>query len=364
MMRNKRGWIRIVEAFIAVTLITAVLLSIYVKQPAPKNNDIEKIMDATLDEIVNNNHLRQDVLNNQLGNINLFVDERMPSVVNYTLKICPLNDVCNLDEYHDNMFAKERIVSSTLEEYSPMKIKLFVWEGAMGRTSAASIPDSSGDTPPPETTPGTPDECNGTNPCPSLGECKSNSCVNNHCLASNLADGSSCNTGTCQSGVCISAAATIITVSDCADLNQENAKYVLDGDIPSPANCFSLSANNVTLDCQGHSIQSSGGSGNIIYVSGAYDSVKNCVITSSDWVYAAIAVAGSSNKIMDNNININSVAFGMTIDGTNHDITGNTVNLAGSSWGIIIRGSNILYSGNTLMGAGGNLFCNGCTYRS
>jgi len=128
-IRGKRGWIRIVEAFIAIVLIMTVMLGMYSSKPAKNNSEeIEKIMDATLDEIANNNQLRQDVLDNRQENITLFIKERIPPILNFTVRICDLNDICNLDAYKPDVYAKERIISSTLHEYDPKKIKIFVWE--------------------------------------------------------------------------------------------------------------------------------------------------------------------------------------------------------------------------------------------
>jgi len=128
-IENKKGWIRIVEAFIAVTLILAVMISIYVKKPANTNTEeLEKIMDASLNEAVNDNQLRQEILNNEIENITRFMDERIPNVMNFTIRICEISDICNLDVYRAEVIAKERMVSSTLTEYNPKKLKLFVWE--------------------------------------------------------------------------------------------------------------------------------------------------------------------------------------------------------------------------------------------
>lgn len=127
MMKNKRGWIRIVEAFIAIMLIMAVLLSIY-SISVKDNDNIVKLIDTILDEIANNNQLRQDVLTGNSENLNEFVRQRIPNVMNFTIKICEIEDVCNLPEYKPDVYARERIISSTLKEYGPKKIKIFAWE--------------------------------------------------------------------------------------------------------------------------------------------------------------------------------------------------------------------------------------------
>lgn len=126
---NKKGWVRIVEAFIAILLVAGVLLLVYSKQVVrDKDEEIIKIMDGILSEIVNNNHLRQDVMNNNTKNITNFVEGRLPGFLNFTVRICNIDDICGLESYKADTYAREKIVSSTLQEYNATKLKLFVWE--------------------------------------------------------------------------------------------------------------------------------------------------------------------------------------------------------------------------------------------
>lgn len=128
-MKGKKAWIRIVEAFIAAMLILIILLSLYSRPASQKSlEEIEKIIDASLNEVVNDNQLRQDILNNQTDDIKLFLRDRIPDIMNFSVKICDVEDVCSLDVFHEEVIARERIVSSTLQEYSPKKIRIFVWE--------------------------------------------------------------------------------------------------------------------------------------------------------------------------------------------------------------------------------------------
>jgi len=54
--------------------------------------------------------------------------KQIPADLNFTARICNIDDICGLDSYRKEVYAKERIISSTLKEYSPKKIRLFVWE--------------------------------------------------------------------------------------------------------------------------------------------------------------------------------------------------------------------------------------------
>jgi len=129
MMKNKKGWIKIVEAFMAIIILASVMLTIYAKQPTrTMNQEVIKIEDSILNEISQNEILRQNVLDGNEASINLFVQSKIPANLNFTARICGVDDICGLDVYRKEVYARERIVSSTLTEYSPKKVRLFAWE--------------------------------------------------------------------------------------------------------------------------------------------------------------------------------------------------------------------------------------------
>ncbi len=43
-------------------------------------------------------------------------------------------------------------------------------------------------------------------------------------------------------------------VSDCRELNQTNEVYILQNDVSSTGTCFNITAENITLDCNGYEI--------------------------------------------------------------------------------------------------------------
>lgn len=128
-MKGNKGWIRIAEAFIAILLITTVMITMYSKQIAKKDkSEIVKMEDAILNEIANNEKLRQEILSNQTQNVTEFISTILPNFLNFDVIVCGIYDICNLDRYIPNVYVRERVISSTLYEYSPKKIKLFMWE--------------------------------------------------------------------------------------------------------------------------------------------------------------------------------------------------------------------------------------------
>ncbi|PIZ97540.1 hypothetical protein COX84_03045, partial [Candidatus Micrarchaeota archaeon CG_4_10_14_0_2_um_filter_49_7] len=71
-----------------------------------------------------------------------------------------------------------------------------------------------------------------------------------------------------------------ISVDACQDLSTAGMTYVLNQSVSSAGTCFNITANNVTLDCDGYTINYSGsGVGYGVNVTGVnYSVVKNCVI--------------------------------------------------------------------------------------
>jgi len=133
---NKNGWLRIVEAALAILIIFGVLLTVLgTRQMMLNGQDLSVLIPPLLEEISKNVALREKIVSNDssaLSDINLFLRERIKQpYLNYTAKICIPTEVCSLEAYpanaKDNVFAAERIISSTLTQYSPKKIKIFLW---------------------------------------------------------------------------------------------------------------------------------------------------------------------------------------------------------------------------------------------
>ena len=117
-------------------------------------------------------------------------------------------------------------------------------------------------------------------------------------------------------------------VSSCANLNVSNTYYLLTADIIDNEStiCFNISANNVTLDCQGHTIDGlyTGGPGQTtygIYVKRASSTntnitIKNCSV--SAW-YEGVYLNKVENNLLSD-INITSNARGIFISYSNNNI--------------------------------------------
>lgn len=127
---NKKAWLRIVEAFIAIILILSVAIVVYsknIEQPR-RADEIYNLEKVILDEISFEENLRNAVLAGQNETLENFVEGKMAGrSFNYSIKICSIEDICSLPYYKKEIYAKDRIISSNLSLYLPKKIKIFIW---------------------------------------------------------------------------------------------------------------------------------------------------------------------------------------------------------------------------------------------
>ena len=127
---HKRGFLRIVEAVIAITIIISVMFIYFNKSREVKETDLSERARAILEEIGKNSTLRNAVIFNQTAPIANFAQSKLPEThLLFELKVCDINSVCGKSNYTaGNVYSAERTVSSTLNAYDPKKVRLFIWE--------------------------------------------------------------------------------------------------------------------------------------------------------------------------------------------------------------------------------------------
>jgi len=134
-MVAKRGWIRIVEAFVAVMLILSVFVYIYYRtNQSSLSGRILNLEQRTLDEIAYNDSLRLAVINYENKTIYDFIKTRIGGNLDYNLTICRPEEVCGLASYpsgNKEVYARDTLIftggPTGNVEYAERKIKLFVW---------------------------------------------------------------------------------------------------------------------------------------------------------------------------------------------------------------------------------------------
>ena len=138
---RKRGWMKIVEAALAVMIISGVLITIYSSQPkrGDYSDEVVNFQKQILLDFSTQRNLRVDVLNSDnpsnFSELNNYVKSRIPNYLNFSLKICELANPplpCKNDNYINtldkNIYIDEVIVSAEIDEYKPKKVRLFIWE--------------------------------------------------------------------------------------------------------------------------------------------------------------------------------------------------------------------------------------------
>ncbi len=139
-MKNKRGWIKILEAFLAILLIAAVSLIVLNKMQQEDLGVYSKITDLEilmLREIELNSTLRSEVLattgETDWDNFPTLTQNRIgvktPSFLDCRAKICLTNTVCQLQNPNEkNVYAKTALISSEGSVFNPKVLKIFCWE--------------------------------------------------------------------------------------------------------------------------------------------------------------------------------------------------------------------------------------------
>ena len=145
-MRNKCGWIRILEATIAVMIVAGVLVVVYAKQVDKgigPSDYFYSLQREILMDVSSSSDLRLLVLNGDEAGLNMSIFGDIPSAFGYYLRICELGDVtdfCKIDDVgvvaevaEKDVFIEEIVISADLGDggsatYSPKKVRLFVWE--------------------------------------------------------------------------------------------------------------------------------------------------------------------------------------------------------------------------------------------
>ena len=126
-MVNKKGYLRIIEAVIAVLIVLGAVLFAISKDSSTPSENFCRDLQSYLDEIGKDNILRTAVLENKLLEIENFLQNRMSNpLIDYEIKICSPEDLCTLDKSGlDNIevCAGERLISATpeSENLSPKK---------------------------------------------------------------------------------------------------------------------------------------------------------------------------------------------------------------------------------------------------
>lgn len=141
---NKKGWIRVVEAFVAILLITGALLVVLGKQNILKDDLSEEVYLLELNilrEVQSNEEYRSDILeatplpveweefpNFGLNNLKVMILEHTTDGLDCQAKVCKLDSPCYLEtNAKGNVYAQDVSIVANSDKYSPRQLKLFCW---------------------------------------------------------------------------------------------------------------------------------------------------------------------------------------------------------------------------------------------
>lgn len=129
-MRNKKAWLRIVEAFMAVLIVASVLIILAVRVPKQdRTESIHNIQRNILEQISLNDTLRGEILQNDKTNTELYIKKNLPVYLNSTIRICGVTEICGMPFYVEKeIYGDEILITANLTSYQPKKLKFFVWE--------------------------------------------------------------------------------------------------------------------------------------------------------------------------------------------------------------------------------------------
>jgi len=141
-IKNKRGWIKIVEAFVTILLVAGVLLIVINQGYIGKTDISSQIYDveiSILREIQLNDTLRNEILSvtppievteDNVSQTWNKITDRTPGYLDCKAKICEMEELCQLDEYPEkDVYAESVAITTTLEteEVKYRQLKLFCW---------------------------------------------------------------------------------------------------------------------------------------------------------------------------------------------------------------------------------------------
>jgi len=144
--------------------------------------------------------------------------------------------------------------------------------------------------------------------------------------------------GICVEGACIGEEVNYSLA--CGNLNTANTIYTLINNVTSTGTCFNVTANNITLNCNGYEINYSSGGGNNeygIYSNYNFTTIKNCRIKeglASGYDDFAIYFNNAKNGTIENNTITTSGGGGYGISlssSSNSNLLSNTITTSGTA---------------------------------
>lgn len=143
-IKNNKGWVKIVEASIALMLIAGILASVMIERTSVVKEEVSSVVfskqNSILREIQLNNSLRAEILDatnlpvnwenfssSGLVNVKNAINIHTQDYLICQAKLCEVKEICALDnpELNKDLFVQNILISSNLDKYNPRQLKLF-----------------------------------------------------------------------------------------------------------------------------------------------------------------------------------------------------------------------------------------------
>ena len=141
MVKGKRGWMRVLEVFIALLLITSVSL-IAVNEGYKSNTDVSSnildVENSILRDIQYNDLIRDEILGQETlpvewenlpANLKGAVESGTPDYLECQAKICDVNVVCEMENLPEkDIYIQHVPIIANFDKYNPTILKLACWK--------------------------------------------------------------------------------------------------------------------------------------------------------------------------------------------------------------------------------------------
>ena len=129
--KDRKAWLRIIEAFLAIMIIAGAILIITIRQK-PQIDISEEVYEKqrqVLKIISENEVLRNNILIENNIMVDNTIQGLIPGAWNFSTNICDINLICPnpVSVIEREIYSTEIIITSNLTKYSPKKLRFFVW---------------------------------------------------------------------------------------------------------------------------------------------------------------------------------------------------------------------------------------------
>jgi|GEM_PF-1760428 len=138
MIKSKKGWLRIIEATIAILLIIGSVILVIEKNKPSTQDDLTERFSNLLEEAVKNPELRESITDNSKkenkeDDLGEYLLPKIDSgLFSFKTAVCDISLECPAPDgipSNKEIYTSERLVTAApaSQNYNPQRVRLFVW---------------------------------------------------------------------------------------------------------------------------------------------------------------------------------------------------------------------------------------------